>query len=1095
MTDRASGLVTIVFTDLVGSTEGRVRLGEDAAETLRRLHDRLVATAFESNGGQVVKHLGDGVMAVFTGAAEAVAAAVAAQRSLDRHNRSARDGERLDVRVGLSAGDVTFEKDDMFGTPVIEAARLCAAARGGQILAAEVVRILAGGRGGHRFSPAGALELKGLPEALPTVEVDWAPDSASPVPLPVGLRRTGTFRFSGRQAELEELGLAWKLACSGERRMVLVSGEAGIGKTRLVSKAARAFHAEGAVVLHGRCEEELGIPYGPFAEALAAYIAVCPPHELRNQMGPLGGEVLRLVPGLAERVPDLPEPLRSEPGTERYRLMEAVCELLGRMCDATPVVLVLDDLHWAAQATLHLLGHIAHSAAPSRLLVLATYRDTDLGRSHPLTETLAGLRRLPGVERLQLTGLDASAAIALFEATAGQALDPNVIALARVVAAETEGNPFFMGEVLRHLVETGAVEQRDGRWIVGRPVDDVGIPQGVREVVGHRLSRLADEANEVLASAAVIGREFDVALLGQTVDVGQDAMLDALEQAEEARLVVAVPARPGRYSFAHALVRSTLYDEMPSSRRLRLHRRIGLALEARAGALAAELAHHFGEAAALGESDRAVAYSRAAGDRAREGLAFEEAATHYEAALTALDFSAEPDRRLRCDLHRALGSTLFRARDGRYRRVLAVAAEEARALGDARRLAEVALAADIGMTRPAGVVDEQAVLLAEEALAALPANDDPLRARLSAVLAVELTWRSDHERRLGLCREALGMARRLGERTTLARVLASQQWAAAQAGNLEERIGLADELVALAAELGDTELSYLAHRWRWACGVEAGDIVTADAHLEAGHQLVEQLHQPVMSWEIHFGLIIQALLAGRLEDAEPLIEQVRGAARVAGVPRRAAEGSAASVLFMLRYEQGRLPEIAEEIERVAHATALPTYEAILAWYFAETGRLAEAAEIQNRLVADGAVNLPRDMLWLAGMTALARVASAAGDRPRAALILEALRPYAERHAYAGPAVFGPVAPVLGLLAALLERDDEAESHFSAGVEFCRRSPTPTWAARTQCEWAEMLVARGAPGDAERARELAGQALAAAEPLGMTGVAARARKIV
>jgi len=162
MSARAPGLATIVFTDLVGSTEGRARLGEDAAESLRRVHDRLVATAFESNGGQVVKHLGDGLMAVFSGAAEAVTAAVAAQRSLDRHNRSARDGEQLDVRVGLSAGDVTFENDDLFGTPVIEAARLCAAARGGQILAAEVVRVLAGGRGGHRFSAAGALELKGL---------------------------------------------------------------------------------------------------------------------------------------------------------------------------------------------------------------------------------------------------------------------------------------------------------------------------------------------------------------------------------------------------------------------------------------------------------------------------------------------------------------------------------------------------------------------------------------------------------------------------------------------------------------------------------------------------------------------------------------------------------------------------------------------------------------------------------------------------------------------------------------------------------------------------------------------------------------------
>jgi len=1092
MTGRAAGLATIVFTDLVGSTEGRVRLGEDAAESLRRVHDRLVATAFEGNGGQIVKHLGDGLMAVFNGAAEALTAAVAAQRSLDRHNRSAPEGERLDVRVGLSAGDVTFENDDLFGTPVIEAARLCAAARGGQILAAEIVRLLAGGRGGHRFSPAGALELKGLPEALPTVEVDWAPESASTVPLPVGLRRSEGFRFAGREAELEALGLAWKLVGGGERRVVMISGEAGIGKTRLVSKAARAFHEEGAVVLHGRCEEQLGVPYEPFAEALTAYAAACPASDLRDQMGALGGELVRLAPILAERVPGLPEPLRAEAETERYRLLEAVRELLVRISESSPVVLVLDDLHWAAQATLQLLSHIARSPTLTRLLVLATYRDTDLDRTHPLAETLAGLRRLPGVERLHLAGLDEHAAIAFFEATAGHELDHDILGLAAVVRAETEGNPFFMGEVLRHLVESGALVERDGRWSVGRPVGEVGIPEGVREVVGHRLSRLSETANEVLATAAVIGREFDVALLGQSVDVGSDAMLDALEQAEKARLIVAAPARPGRYSFAHALVRSTLYDELPASRRLRLHRRIGLALEGRTGSLAAELAHHFGEAAPLGESARAVSYARAAGDRARDSLAFAEAATHYEAALAALEFSAEPDRRVGCDLRTALGGTLFKIRDRRYRHVLAGAADAARALGDARRLAGVALAADPGTTRPVGVVDDGAIGLAEEALAGLPAIDDPLRARLMVALAVELAWRPDHDRRLGLCREAVAMARRLGDPITLAQVLGAQFWATNQAENLAERIALADELVQIATKLGDPELRYRGHRWRWACAVEAGESPTADTQLDLGEAFVEQLRQPFVSWEIIYGRIVQALVRGRLEDAEAFIKRAQKAAPAAGIPRRAAESGALMQLFVLRYEQDRLAELDGRFEPMAKESNTPAIEAVLAWYLAETGRREEAVGTARRLTASG---LPHDSLWLGGMIALARVVAAGGLRDCASVLFEALEPYRERHSYIGPVALGPVAPALGLLAAVLGRYDEAESHFTAGAEFCRRSQAPTWLARTQCEWAELLVARAAPGDADQAAQLAKSALRESEQLGLAGVAARARTIV
>jgi class 3 adenylate cyclase len=292
----------VLFTDLVGSTELRSRLGEDTADSIRRQHNRLVTQAIEGNRGRLVKNLGDGVMALFTGAGNGIEAAVRIQQAAERLNRSARSTIELEVRVGLSAGDVALEDGDCFGTPVVEAARLCAAARGGQILAAEVVCWLAHSAGAERFSPAGHLELKGIPYPVPAVEIEWAVERS--IPLPHRLERTGALPFVGREAERALLTRAWKEAVGGERRAVLVAGEPGIGKTRLVSETARVVHEDGGVVLYGRCDEELGLPYQPFVEALRGYVAACSDDDLMTHLGSLSAEFTRLLPewelGLAD---------------------------------------------------------------------------------------------------------------------------------------------------------------------------------------------------------------------------------------------------------------------------------------------------------------------------------------------------------------------------------------------------------------------------------------------------------------------------------------------------------------------------------------------------------------------------------------------------------------------------------------------------------------------------------------------------------------------------------------------------------------------------------------------------------------------------
>ncbi|MBV8993271.1 MAG: adenylate/guanylate cyclase domain-containing protein, partial [Pseudonocardiales bacterium] len=361
----------VLFTDVVGSTELRSRLGESAAEELRHKHDALAVDAVQAHRGRQVKNLGDGIMATFWGASDAVGAAVAIEQAIGRHNRLG--ATPLQVRIGISAGDVVFEEEDCFGIPVIEAARLCAAATGGQILASETVRALARFSEGT-FTPLGSLELKGLADPVRAVEVGWELLPHSCVPLPAFLTDIGRI-FVGRDGELDRLGQLWKEAAAGELRVVLVAGEPGVGKTRLAAELARRVHDEGAMVLAGRCDEDLGVPYQPFVETLRHFVD----HGelLAGRLGRYGGELARLVPEVGGRVPALPPPLRSDPETERYWLFDAVASWLVAASTDEPVLLVLDDLHWAAKPTLMLFRHVVR-ARGGRVLVLGTYRDSEL---------------------------------------------------------------------------------------------------------------------------------------------------------------------------------------------------------------------------------------------------------------------------------------------------------------------------------------------------------------------------------------------------------------------------------------------------------------------------------------------------------------------------------------------------------------------------------------------------------------------------------------------------------------------------------------------------------------------------------------------
>ena len=509
---------TILFTDVVGSTELSQRLSPDAAEEVRRGHFSILRQAIAETGGTEVKNLGDGVMVVFASASAALACAVGMQQGVERDNRDREHS--VGLRIGLSSGEVTREDDDYFGDPVVEAARLCATCETGQVLAADVVRLMAGRRCRHECRSLGPQSLKGLPAPLETVEVVWEPLAGADtgtVPLPARLTLRPAVGVVGREIEMATITDASKRVAAGEgREVLLVSGEAGLGKTTIVADAARGAFDGGACVLFGHCEEDLATPYQLFAEAIGHYVTHAPEDQLLAHIEAHGSELMRLVPALASRIRDLPPSKATDSDTERYLLFAAVVGLLAKVSQHQPIVLVLDDLQWADKGSLLLLRHLGAAEQAMRVLILGVYRDSEVSQSHPLLETLAALHRQSNVARIELAGLDDSGVLSFMEAAAGQTLDDAGVGLAHAVYRETDGNPFFVSEVLRHLSETGAIYQdATGRWTAEDSLEQMVLPDSVRVVIGARVGRLGAEAGRVLSLAAVIGRDFDLDLLAR----------------------------------------------------------------------------------------------------------------------------------------------------------------------------------------------------------------------------------------------------------------------------------------------------------------------------------------------------------------------------------------------------------------------------------------------------------------------------------------------------------------------------------------------------------------------------------------------------
>ena len=643
MTEAARGSIsTILFTDIVDSTALMQRLGDERAQRVFERHRRMLSDALAATGGEELQWLGDGQMAAFTSPADAVRCAVAMQQGAERRI----DGERLRVRVGLNVGEIMRGAGgSYFGTPVVTARRLCDGAQAGQILCANTVAGLLAGRRAFRFRDLGPQALKGLADPVGVAEVEY--EAEEPTAF------LATTPFVGRDEEMGRIAGLLDRARVGEGTLVMLVGEPGIGKTRTAEELAELARREGMRVLSGRCYEgEWAPPYGPFVEAIEAYGRAVTPEQLRRDLGHGAPPLARLVPSLRERLPGIAEPAPLPADEERFRLLDAVSQLLIAASERAPILLVLDDLHWADRDTIAMLRHVARAVPRHRMLVLGLYRDVELDRQHALADALGALRREAPYERVALKGLDVAGVGALLEAIAQQEQNP---ALVRALSDETDGNPFFIREVLIHLVEEGKIYREGGRWTSRvTSVAELGIPEGVRQVITRRLSRLSEVANRLLSVASAFegASRFDVAT--RAADIDETAALDALDEALAAQLLRST-GEVDSYDFTHALIRHTLYAELNPSRQVRLHRRIAEAMEERRPERAADIAYHFHRSAAMSGAERGVAPALAAAEAAEAAYAHDDAATFLRMALDLMPAEDVRRPRLLARFHPSVG--------------------------------------------------------------------------------------------------------------------------------------------------------------------------------------------------------------------------------------------------------------------------------------------------------------------------------------------------------------------------------------------------------------------------------------------------------
>jgi DNA-binding SARP family transcriptional activator len=879
--------------------------------------------------------------------------------------------------------------------------------------------------------------------------------------------------YAGRQAELARALAAWEEAASGASRVLLVGGEPGIGKTRFATEVAAR---TGAFVLHGRCDDVLSLPYGPFLDAVRAALPVLDDARLEAVPAVRRATLASVLPDLAQRLgTDVPPP--DDPDTARSMVFDGVVDVLLATAAERPVLLVVDDMHWAPPATIQLFRYVVGRAVPG-VLVLATYRDTELATAPGLADLLADLRRVHGVERIDLAGLGREEVGQLVQQAAGEDLGEGGRAFAETLGEAAAGNPFFLLEMLRDLVDRGVLHQEEGRWTSTLDLGELPLPSSVREVIQRRLTSLGEETAAALATAALVGPTFPVWLL-EAIH-GED-VLDALDAAVAARLLVDLPS--GELGFAHALIRNAASGRLTPTRRRRLHNRLADALESAPSAVRhyAAISHHRSAGAEAGRTGEVVAAAIRAADEALGRLAAPEAVATLQRAVEALTPLDDP--LARAEVLLSLSHAYVRDGDPHAAKHVALeVAAIARSAHAADHLARAAVAylgmAWIGQPDPAGDG------LLEEALELCGDDQPALRARvLSALAELRMTTQGRADEARVLSAEAEAIARSLDDPLVLAQTLLVRCITIFGLPDLDARLAVYDEMLCLAEEAGDRQLHALAVTTRAATRLEAADVDGFLADVAFLRRSVTSGRWGIAGRRASWLETCIHLLRGEWEDAEATMH---AALAEAGDDINAINVYAGHS-FVLHRETGRVADLLPTFANVVAANpGLALFAAALARSWAELGDHKSSTELYDELTAKDPGLLPGDQTWVATVSLVAETAALLGRSELAPRLYELLLPHRGHLVVVGATVsLATIDRHLGMLAHLLGRTDDAVAHLEDALALERRLDLRTFEPRTLV-WLGRIT-----GDPAPLREAAEKAAA----LGMAGVEAEATALL
>lgn len=907
----------------------------------------------------------------------------------------------------------------------------------------------------------------------------------------------------GRDAALAQLLGAWQRARAGQRQLVFVTGDPGIGKTALLDLFAQHLGQEPAasapLVGRGHCLEEFGSTeaFLPFLDAMDTLLRPAGAGELRDALRRCAPSWLAQFAWML--TPD-DGPLldRERHGATRERMLRQLAAALEIGSAAAPIVLLLEDLHWADPSSVQLLAFLAQRRQEARLLVVASFRPVDvIVAAHPLRETRQRLLTAGLCTEVPLWFLDEADVAAFLQRRLGGPADA---AVASLLHRRSSGNPLFLRSLVDHLRDRGALEQDACGWhLAAGLAPEEEVPGAVREVIEHGLARLDPDDVALLEAASVAGGPFACAGVAACLDGDPLRVEDACERLARrgdllrpAGSVALAAGTPGsRYEFVHALIQNVLYRRMAAARRMTAHQRWGLWLEAQGGS-PGELAHHFALAGTAAAAARAIGHARAAARRAAAVFAHQEAVQHLDGALrlarSDLGRDADVEGELLADLAGAqqrAGQVV--AAEATFR----AAAAHARARGDAPLLARAAIGIGHGYQR-LGMQDPEVPALLEEALQRLEPGDHPLRALALAHLdyglgSVPGSW----QRRQGLAREALAMARRLDDPELLVPVLLHTRWAFRGPQSRDEWRADAAEVESLLGRIDDGEQLLMLRSLRVGDHLELGDLDGAERALAEFSDAAEEAQLPWFLW-LASGMACKiALLRGHFGEAERLIEQTLATGRRTDHPN--VDVLHAGQTTLLRIVQGDLAELAPLVRAGVEAyPQVVTWRAVRAYLAAELGDLADA-QAQIEVLAEGDfAALPRDTSWFV-LIGFASVACAQlADRERAAALYDLALPYADGFTGVGASLLslGHMGRYLGWLAAATGRRREAAAHFERAIERTAAMGALPWLALSRFDYARVLATSRARADRSRARAQLAQALTVAEGIGMTGWLAR-----